>query len=130
MEMQTSLFKSGIIVTSNFDFSDPSIDIGEAYSSEPQLDKSILWNGSASNLGREVANELNDQSFWEVRGGALMLSRMVNKGTVEYPNWQRVSYAFHINDSEDLTVLKTEGDSNTLGTSMVLKNMQFMSYND
>lgn len=87
---------------------------------DPANEKSIKWRNNAG----YGAADTNDQPYWEVKGGSLLLTRQIPRSVHKRPDGNggyvnvsgnagdtdlEVSYSFRIADNEALEVVKVQG---------------------
>lgn len=71
--------------------------------------KYIKWNyGEQGTLAIGTSNYT--ESYWEVEGGSLRITRHKNNGSVQSPDIKQVSFSFKINDRDELEFYKTYWD--------------------
>ena len=80
---------------------------GGVNSNEYEMHKKFLkWNyGTNGTLDLGTSN-LNTESFWDLQGGALRITKKKNYGTVGTPNIKELSFGFRINENDELEFYK------------------------
>lgn len=83
-------------------------------SNEYDMHKKFLkWNyGSTGTIDLGTSN-LTQESFWDLQGGSLRLTKKKNFGTVTNPNIKDLSFGFRINENDELELFKKFWKSST-----------------
>jgi hypothetical protein len=68
--------------------------------------KFFKWNyGSTGTIDLGTSN-LTQESFWDLQGGSLRITKKKNFGTVTNPNIKDLSFGFRINENDELEFFK------------------------
>ena len=83
-------------------------------SNEYDMHKKFLkWNyGSTGTVDLGTSN-LTQESFWDLQGGSLRLTKKKNFGTVANPDIKDLSFGFRINENDELELFKKFWKSST-----------------
>lgn len=87
--------QGGLVIANNNYYADGATEF-------EKTETSLLWKKTPE-VARDVTTDIASTAVWELRGGALMLSKIID-GT-------RVSYTFDIASDESLQLYKSEGSS-------------------
>ena len=91
----------------------PSIDIAPI---DQRYIKKLTWNfGSNGTIDLGINNRAHTESFWEIQGGQLRITHCKNSNAS-----RKVSYAFRINEYDELEVVKLSTSNDQLVTNRVI----------
>jgi hypothetical protein len=90
---------AGVIVTGT-----PSNYVGDYVTPSSIYNKSILWHNSTQGTNSLGSSNPQLESFWEVEGGGLRITRNKLSGG---SNVSQVSFTFRLNENDELCLTKT-----------------------
>ena len=83
-------------------------------SNEYDMHKKFLkWNYGTNGTVDLGTSNLTTESFWDLQGGSLRITKKKNYGTTSTPNIKELSFGFRINESDELEFFKKFWNSGT-----------------